>query len=240
VKRIVFRGLFGAVLVAVFAFVGWMSFERSVLGRSILVPNLSGKGVEEAQKVVRDAGLSLFVEKGRERFDDRVPAHSILLQRPGVGSFVKPGQTVRVVLSLGPRSILVPDLVGLSSRAAALSLTRAALRLGEVSVEREPLPPGISAQYPPPETAAAEAAPVSILVNRGAAEQLFVMPDLIGHDAERETERLTRFGFKVGATHYEVYDGLPLNTILKQYPPAGYPCSPREPITFTAAGTERS
>jgi eukaryotic-like serine/threonine-protein kinase len=154
--------------------------------------------------------------------------------------FVKPGQTVRVVLSLGPRSILVPDLTGLSSRAAALSLTRASLRLGEVSIDRDSKPAGISAQYPSPETPAAEAAPVSVLVNRGAGEQAFVMPDLIGHDAERETERLARIGFKVGAPHYETYDGLPANTILKQYPPAGYPCSPREPITFTAAGPQSS
>ncbi len=235
-----FRALFGALLLAVFAVVGWSSFQKSVLGRSILVPNLTGKAVEDAQKVARDAGLSIAVEKGRERFDDRVAAHSILLQRPGVGSFVKPGQTVRVVLSLGPRSILVPDLTGLSSRAAALSLTRASLRLGEVSVDRDSLAPGISAQYPPPETASAESAPVAVLVNRGAPEQLFVMPDLIGRDAEKERERLTRIGFKIGATHYEVYDGVPPNTILKQYPPAGYPCSPRDPITFTAAGTEPS
>lgn len=235
-----FRVLFGAVLIGVFALSGWASFQRSVLGRSILVPNLTGKGVDEAQKIARDSGLSLMIEKGRERFDDRVPARSILLQRPGVGSFVKPGQTLRVVLSLGPRSILVPDLLGLSSRAAALSLTRASLRLGEVSVDRAPRAAGISAQYPPADTPAAEAAPVAVLVNRSAAERVFVMPDLIGRDAERERERLTRSGFRVGATHYETYDGVPPNTILKQYPPAGYPCSTQDPITFTAAGTEPS
>jgi beta-lactam-binding protein with PASTA domain len=134
----------------------------------------------------------------------------------------------------------VPDLTGLSSRAAALSLTRASLRLGDVTVDREARPPGISAQYPLPDTASAEAAPVAVLVNRGIPESLFVMPDLIGHDAERERERLTRIGFKIGATHYQAYDGVPPNTILKQYPPAGYPCSPRDPITFTAAGTEAS
>lgn len=237
-QRVVFRVLFGAVLAGVFAVAGWASFQRSVLGRSILVPNLTGKGVEEAQKIARDSGLSLVVEKGRERFDDRVPARAVLLQRPGVGSFVKPGQTVRVALSLGPRSILVPDLVGLSARAAALSLTRSSLRLGEVSIDRGSQPAGVSAQYPPAETPAAESAPVAVLVNRSAGERLFVMPDLIGRDAEKEKERLTRIGFKVGATHYEVYDGLPANTILKQYPPAGYPCSPQDPITFTAAGTE--
>jgi serine/threonine-protein kinase len=240
VKRIAFRVVFGAVLLAVFALAGWASFQRSVLGRSILVPNLTGKGVEEAEKVARDAGLSLTVEKGRERFDERIPARSILLQRPGVGSFVKPGQTVRVVLSLGPHSIQVPDLTGLSARAAALSLTRSSLRLGDVSVDRDSQPAGILAQVPPADTPAAEATPVSVLVNRGAGDHLFVMPDLIGRDAEREKERLSRIGFKVGATHYEVYDGLPANTILKQYPPAGYPCSPKDPITFTASGSEHS
>ena len=239
-ERVVFRVFFGALLLFVFAIVGWSSFQRSVLGRSILVPNVTGKAVEDAQKVARDAGLAIVVEKGRDRFDDRVPAHAILLQRPGVGSFVKPGQTVRVVLSLGPRTIVVPDLTGLSSRAAALSLTRASLRLGEVSVDRESRAPGISAQSPVPDSPAGETAPVAVLVNRGPADELFVMPDLIGHDAEHERERLGRIGFKIGATHYEVYDGVPPNTILKQYPPAGYPCSPRDPITLTAAGTEPS
>lgn len=239
-SRIAFRVVFGALLIGVFSLAGWASFQRSVLGRSILVPNLTGKGIDEARKIARDAGLSIVVEQERARFDDRVPARGIVLQRPGVGSFVKPGQTVRLALSLGPRSIRVPDLVGLSSRAAALSLTRASLRLGEVSIDHEPQSPGISAQYPAAETAAAESAPVAVLVNRSAGEQLFVMPDLIGQNAEAEEKRLTQMGFKVGATHHQVYDGLPPNTILKQYPPAGYPCSRQDPITFTAAGPEAS
>jgi beta-lactam-binding protein with PASTA domain len=76
---------------------------------------------------------------------------------------------------------------------------------------------------------------VGVLVNRGKPDTLFVMPDLVGHDAEHERERLTKIGFKVGAIHYEDYEGLPPDTILKQYPPSGYPCSPRDPVAFTAA-----
>ncbi|HKB70840.1 MAG TPA: PASTA domain-containing protein [Thermoanaerobaculia bacterium] len=238
-RRILFRFLFGGVLVAVFAIFGWLSFEKSVLGRSILVPNLIGRDLDQAAKIARDAGLDLKAEQGRDRFDEKVPAHAVLLQSPSVGSFVKPGQTVRVVLSLGPRSIRVPDLTGLSPRAASLSLSRASLTLGAVSTDRETQAAGITSQSPAPDSPAGDATPVGVLVNRGAPDRLFVMPDLVGHDAEHEKERLTTLGFKVGAIHYEEYEGLAPDTILKQYPPAGYPCSPRDPVTFTAARATR-
>ena len=238
-RRALFRVLFGAFLAGIFVVVGWLSFERSILGRSILVPNLIGKDLDQAAKTARDAGLDLRPEKGRERFDEKVPAHAVLLQRPSVGSFVKPGQTVRVVLSLGPRSIRVPDLSGLSPRAAGLSLSRASLKLGTVSFERDMPAAGIVSQNPPADAPAGEGAGVGVLVNRGRPDTLFVMPDLVGHDAEHEKERLTKIGFKVGAIHYEDYEGLPPDTILKQYPPSGYPCSPKDPVTFTAARAGR-
>jgi serine/threonine-protein kinase len=238
VRRVLFRLFFGAFLLGVFVVIGWLSFERSVLGRSILVPNLIGKDLGQAVKVARDAGLDLQAEKGRDRYDEKIPAHAVLLQQPSVG-FVKPGQTVRVVLSLGPRSILVPDLSGLSPRAASLSLSRASLSLGAVSTDREAQAAGITSQEPAPESPAADGARVGVLVNRGTPERLFVMPDLVGKDAEHEKERLLKIGFKVGAIHYEEYEGLPPDTILKQYPPAGYPCSPQDPVTFTAARATR-
>jgi serine/threonine-protein kinase len=239
--RILFRGAFGLILAGLFAVAGWISFERSIVGRSNLVPNLVGKSVEDARKTARDAGLEIAVERKRERFDEKVAARAVLVQKPAVGSFVKPGQTVRVILSLGPRSIRVPDLSGLSARAAALSLARSGLSLGEVSSQRDPRrEAGIESQYPDPETPVSEATRISVLANRGSDDRIFVMPDLVGKKAEYEKERLTKFGFRVGATHYETYEGLGADTIIKQYPPAGYPVSTRDPITFTAARAEKS
>ena len=235
-RRLFFRAVFGGLLLAIFGISAWISFQRSILGRSILVPHLVGKAEQDARKIARDSGLTLVVEKGRERYDERVASHAVLLQQPGVGSFVKPGQAVRVVLSLGPRSLRVPDLAGLSPRAAGLSLLRASLALGEVSTDREyAREPGIFAQAPEPDTPASEGGPVAVLYNRGAPDRVFVMPGLVGRDAKKEKERLTVLGFRVGATRYESYEGLAPDTILKQYPPAGYPVSQKEAITLTAA-----
>lgn len=233
-------GLTGLFVLA-FGISAWLSFERAVIGRSILVPNLIGKSDEEARKIARDAGFDFSVERGRDRFDARVPAHSVASQAPEVGSFVKPGQTLRVILSKGPLALTIPDLAGMSARAAALALARASLQLAAVSSDRiAGKPAGICAQYPAALTAVRDGTPVSVLINRDPAPGAFVMPDLIGRDARREAERLARIGFKVGETRHEPYAGAAPETVLKQYPPAGYPVSPLDAITLTAASGGRT
>jgi serine/threonine-protein kinase len=143
---------------------------------------------------------------------------------------------VRLVLSLGPRELKVPDLAGLAPRAASLRLARESLQLGTVSWYRdENAPTGIVAQDPDPETAAAKGSAVEVLTNRGMPEQRFVMPDFVGQEADRVRSRLQTFGFRVGSARYEAYEGVPPNTILKQFPPAGYPLSRRDVVSLTVS-----
>ena len=49
------------------------------------------------------------------------------------------------------------------------------------------------------------------------------MPDLVGQDAEQVRRRLESFGFRVGSARFEAYEGVAPNTVLKQFPPAGFP-----------------
>ena len=74
-----------------------------------------------------------------------------------------------------------------------------------------------------------------MLTNRGAPESRIVMPDLVGKDAESVRARLEKFGFKVGSARFETYEGVRPNTILKQFPPAGYPLSNREVVSLTVS-----
>jgi eukaryotic-like serine/threonine-protein kinase len=236
VPRIVFRLIYGSVLTIVFLFAAWISFRRSIVGRSVTVPDLSGKTVPEAIRVAHDVGLQVEEEAPRARYDDRVPPHRILIQQPEAGSLAKPGQVVRLVLSLGPRELKVPELAGLAPRAAALRLARESLQLGTVSWYRdENAPTGIVAQNPEPDSAATKGNAVEVLTNRGMPEVRFVMPDFVGQDAERVRARLQTFGFRVGSARYEAYEGVPANTILKQFPPAGYPLSRRDVVSLTVS-----
>jgi len=236
VKRLFFRVAYGALLVAIFVVGGWLSFRRSILGRSVTVPNLTGKSIPEAMGATAERGLAVAAQSGRARYDDQIPRDRILLQDPAPGALAKPAQTVRVVLSLGPREQRVPELTGLPPRAAASRLAQNGLELAAVSWYRDPVARiGIVAQDPEPEMPVARNASVDVLTNRGRPEARFVMPDLVGRDAEKTRQRLETLGFRVGSARYEAYEGVAPNAILKQFPPAGYPISTHEVVSLTVS-----
>lgn len=234
--RLLFRLFYGALLVGVFLGAVWFGFRGAIVGRSVAVPDLTGKTPDEALRAAHATGLQLDEQESRARFDERIPNGRVLLQQPEAGSLAKPAQVVRVVLSLGPRELRVPDLTGLAPRAAALKLSRDALELGPASWFRDPgAPAGIVAQDPEPETPASKGEAVRVLMSRGAAEARIVMPDFVGKDAEAVRARLEKFGFRVGSARFEAYEGVKPNTVLKQFPPAGYPLSSREVVSLTVS-----
>lgn len=236
VGRVLFRFFYGLLLLAIFLAGGWLAFQRSIVGRSVTVPELVGKPMPEAIRLAHDVGLRVEEQAGRARSDDRIPKDSVLLQQPDSGSLAKPSQVVRVVLSLGPRELKIPDLSGLPPRAAASRLAQDSLALGTVSWFREEnAGVGIIAQNPEGETTAPKNTAVEVLTNRGFPETRYVMPDLVGRDAEQSRVRLETHGFRVGGARYESYEGIAPNTILKQFPPAGYPISNREVISLTVS-----
>jgi eukaryotic-like serine/threonine-protein kinase len=236
VARLLFRVLYGGLLLAVFGGAVWFGFRRAIVGRSVTVPNLSGRTPEEALKVTRALGLQLEEQTARARYDDRIPAGRVLIQQPEAGSLAKPAQVVRVVLSRGLRELRVPDLTGLAPRAAALKLSRENLELGPTSWFRDPAASaGIVAQDPEPETPAERGEAVRVLMSRGGVDTRIIMPDFVGKDAEAVRARLEKFGFRVGSARFEAYEGVKPNTILKQFPPAGYPLSNREVVSLTVS-----
>jgi len=236
VIRVLFRVLYGALLVAVFLGAVWFGFRRSIVGRSVAVPDLTGKTPDEALRAALDAGLQIEQQDGRARYDDKVPRGKVLLQQPEAGSLAKPSQAIRVVLSLGPREIRIPDLSGLAPRAAALKLSRESLELGAVSWYRDPVaPPGILAQDPEPDAPAKRGEAVRVLMSRGAADVRILMPDFVGKNAQAVKAHLEKFGFKVGSARVEAYDGVAPDTVLKQFPPSGYPLSNKEVVSLTVS-----
>ena len=234
--RILFRLAYGFLLVAIFLGGVWVTFRRSIVGRSVTVPDLVGKPVPEAIAAARGAGLGFEEQTGRARNDDKIPRGSVLMQQPEGGSLAKPAQAIRAVLSLGPRELHVPELAGLPPRAAALKLGQESLSLGTVSWYRDSVARvGIVAQDPEADSVGARNVAVAVLTNRGLPETRFVMPDLVGQDADKMRARLETFGFRVGSARYESYEGIAPNTILKQFPPAGYPLSSREVVSLTVS-----
>ena len=155
------------LLVAIFLGGAWVAFQRSIVGRSVTVPDLREKTVLDAIRVAHDAGLKVEDQPTRARNDDKVPRDRILAQNPEAGSLAKPSQVVRVVVSLGAKQTKVPELAGLPPRAAALRLVQDSLQLGTVSWYRDATAKvGIAAQDPEPDAPAGRNGLVDVLTNR--------------------------------------------------------------------------
>ncbi|HEX4979531.1 MAG TPA: PASTA domain-containing protein [Acidimicrobiales bacterium] len=97
------------------------------------VPRLAGMTLAEATREVADEDFD--IRRSRTRFDEAVPAGRILEQSPLEGDELREGETVKVVVSSGPRPRDVPDLANKTAEEAKAAL--AELQLGYAEGPRQ-------------------------------------------------------------------------------------------------------
>jgi serine/threonine-protein kinase len=83
------------------------------------VPKVTRMTQEEATARLADAGFEVAVD---EDFSDQVPRGEVISQEPARGTELQPGNTVTIVVSLGPEEFALPNLVGMSKGAAEARL----------------------------------------------------------------------------------------------------------------------
>jgi beta-lactam-binding protein with PASTA domain len=95
------------------------------------VPDLVGRTEEEAGALVTGAGLALRVT---EEFSDTVPRGNVISQAPKAQTIVRKGDTVSIVLSKGPRTFAMPNVVGMSRDEAVATLEDLGLVVREIQL----------------------------------------------------------------------------------------------------------
>ena len=81
------------------------------------VPNVIGKTEVQAKGL-----LQAWVVKVDTRYSGTVPRGTVINQTPSPRSKLQPGLTVTIVVSLGPRTFPLPDVVGMTTDAARAKL----------------------------------------------------------------------------------------------------------------------
>jgi serine/threonine-protein kinase len=140
-------------------------------------------------------------------------------------------RSVKVWVSAGPRSSIVPALVGESDRMARLRVEQDGFALASLAeIRSSEYPAGtVVAQSP---TAKSTSERVSLLVNRGERGATYVMPDLIGVNGDRAADLLRARGFRVAVVGDHPYPGVPAGVVLRQNPQAGFQIAPGEAISL--------
>jgi serine/threonine-protein kinase len=222
--------LLGCALAVTYLLFAAVSMRLALKTREVQVPNLIARTANEATVIAASQGLTLRVDDIR-RPDPKVPAGRVLLQEPAAGSTARRQRSVKVWLSAGARSTIVPLLVGESERTAQLRLTQDGITLASVAEIRSPAfgTDVVIAQSPPPKS---QTGRVSLLVNRGERGATYVMPDLIGVNGDRAAEVLRERGFRVAVVGSNPYPGVAAGVVLRQSPQAGFQITPGEPISL--------
>ena len=198
--------------------------------REVIVPDLSGRSVEQATEILAATGLTVRVES-LSRIDPSIPAGRIADQDPASDLTTRSGRNVKVWLSSGTTAGSVPALLGQSERDALARLQEDALELQGVSEIRSNRYPSdaVVAQDPPPQGAAPS---VSVLVNRGERGATYVMPDLIGVYGTHAADVLRSRGLRVTVVGDHPYPGVEAGVVLRQFPRAGFQIARGEAISL--------
>jgi len=228
-----------AVLVCViFGLAAYTSFSVFVRSGATTVPSVEGMSQTDAANALADQGLVLRTAKGRDRYDDKVPAGLVARQSPDAKTFVKRGSPVNVVLSLGPRRVAVPDLRGKDLGGAQLGLSGTGLAFGRILLALAPhreAPGSVIEQDPDPNASVAPATGVDVLVAMAVPGERYVMPDLVYRNYDQVRPYFEQRGFKLGSVKFERYEGVAAGVILRQFPLPGHPVSHEDAISLVVA-----
>lgn len=118
------------VLLAIGLISGHLTFELLSYGKTIVMPDLIGKNLNEAQKLLSSNKLHLRLDG--DEHDVYIPQGHILRQDIPSGNKLKEGREIGIILSKGPRIKDVPDLVGKALDAADALLKDKGLKINKI------------------------------------------------------------------------------------------------------------
>jgi beta-lactam-binding protein with PASTA domain/tRNA A-37 threonylcarbamoyl transferase component Bud32 len=204
------------VVLAVLSLTGW--FFLAGPGASVAVPAVTGRTQAQAVSALEAAGLGASLE---EAYSEDVEKGTVIEADPTVGSEVRKGSDVTLVVSKGPERYAVPDVVGSTVAEATKRLEEDKLTRGEVtSTFDEKVPEGqVISTDPEVGSSQKPGTAVALVVSKG--RQPIDVPDWRGKDAAQAAKALSDLGLKVDATTQENSDSVAKGNVISQDPSGG-------------------
>lgn len=168
------------------------------------VPSLDGLDRNGIQSALEDAGL--VYKAGIPQPDDNVEQGYFISSTPTPGTSVERGSEVEVILSSGPDSVQVPDIVGKTTSEASSLLADQGLRIGSSETVDSPYQQDIVvSSNPEAGSSIDEGGAVDIEVASG----MNTIPDIEGMTVEEAEAALNDAGFVKTSTQYDESDQEP-------------------------------
>ncbi|MCP4704935.1 MAG: PASTA domain-containing protein [candidate division Zixibacteria bacterium] len=185
-------------------------------GSEFELPEVTGYQFQDAEHVLDLVGLGIEVTS--EEYHADKEEGTILSQYPQSGTKVKSGRIVKVVTSVGQKSVEVPPLSGYSVRQAKLNIEGSGLILGDIAwTFSDSLPERVVVfSYPASGTEIPYGSQVNLMVNRGRLSGIVFMPKLIGRSLDEARSLIDGAELKIGLIKYIRDENYLPETVLEQ------------------------
>lgn len=221
------------IALGVLLLIGGFALTYSLLSpATVVVPDLKGKTLSQAQRAVEAKGLELEVAK--EVYNEKIPPGRVISQDPAAGEKIKKGGTIQVTLSKGLATLKVPSLVGKTQEEAENILKKAGLEVGKVErAYSDTVPEGsVISQSPKAGAKVEKGSSVDIVVSDGKEEVR--VPDVVGRTSAEATSILEGAGFKVSRFD-DWSDTVPEDHVIRQTPSAGEKAKKGSTVTIAVS-----
>ena len=201
------------------------------------VPNVVGKSQVEAQAILRRAGL-VFQISG-ERYDDKVPAGTVLSQSPLGGEKVKKNRQVYCFLSKGAEYAKVPDVVGKTyPLEVTVLLQNAGVQVGNVTTANHPTiaEDKVISQNPRAGFDVPKDTPVDLVISLGPEAQTVKVPGVVGLLLNTARNVLSAALLDVGSVEYRPDAKAAAGTVVSQRPAPDTVVEARSKVDLVVAG----
>jgi eukaryotic-like serine/threonine-protein kinase len=193
----------------------------------IVVPDVVNMSVDKARAKLGALGLRLNVEQ--QTASDTIPANMIASQDPQPQSTSQPNASVNVIVSTGPESASVPNVVGQNADSAQAALSNAGFTPSlAYAVDAANPTNKIASQDPPAGTKAKKGAKVTITLSVPGT-----VPDVTGMTLDDARAALIASGYQIGATVYTADSSLDDGKVVRTEPEANAAAKPGETVNIT-------
>jgi len=147
-------------------FSGYLLLTFIVLGGTTQVPDLIGKDIVVANKILREKGLYIRIE-GYEYSE--TPTGTVSNQNPPAGTKIKSGREIGVIVSKGLRFNILPDVTGINYEEAEKILNEKGITIEQIIYIHSEIYPEktVIAQRPEPNEGGKS---IKLLVSKGRRE----------------------------------------------------------------------
>ena len=189
---------------------------------TVVVPDLVGKDVVYVLELLTDLGLNTKV-KGSE-YSKEFSKNQIIFQEPDPGAEIKKGRDIKIILSKGARSILMPNLIGLSLQQARIILEENSLCQEEISITYSDniKKDEIIAQVPSSGSMINRGGCINLLVSLGIRPTAYKMPNIKGNTLDSAISLIESSNLALGEIKSSFNKEEPLNVIIDQDPLSGH------------------